>query len=97
MRDFDFSRKALTSAWCSGVSNEWYSAASAYSSTPVMARLTIEIPDATAEAIGRMALTLGSTPKEVAERILTAAATAGVEAAIKAVNTKTWRQPRRKQ
>lgn len=58
-------------------------------------RLVVEIDASTGQALDQMAATLGTTPEDVAARMLCAAATAGVQAAIKAVNTTTWRKPRR--
>ncbi len=57
--------------------------------------MTLDLPPATAEALDRMAKALDTSPEEIAERILTAAAAAGQDAALKAINTTGWRQPRR--
>lgn len=59
-------------------------------------RLVVEVTSATGEALDQTAATLGTTVEEVAARMLEAAAAAGVSAAIKAVNTRTWRKPRKK-
>lgn len=59
-------------------------------------RLVVELDDATGRALDRMAATLGTTPEDVAARMLCAAAAAGVAGALKSANTRTWQRPRRK-